>query len=179
VLRILRAQFPDAQITACDLLENGVDFCASTFGAIPVYSHENPKKIPLEESFDLIGVGSLFTHLNSDRWTEFLSFFQNHLNPDGILVFSVHGRQSIHLIKNKKQTYGLEESALRDLVKDAEKTGFGYKNYPHTTSYGISISLPSWVRSLLMRFPSLHLLSYSESAWDNHHDVVSCIRVSD
>ena len=179
VLRILRAAFPGAQVTACDILEDGVDFCAWKFGAIPVYSREDPKEIPLEGSFDLIWVGSLFTHLNSERWAEFLSFFRDHLNTNGILIFSVHGRQSIHIIKKEIQTYGLERSVLKKLVRDAEKTGFGFENYPDATSYGISISLPSWVCSLLTRFVSLRLLSYSESAWDNHHDVVSCIRLSD
>src|SRR5262245_60754125 len=54
VLRYLRAAFPGAEITACDLLRDGVDFCAATLGAIPVYSHDEPARIPLaEDGFDL------------------------------------------------------------------------------------------------------------------------------
>src|SRR5262245_10124406 len=33
VLRYLKAAFPDAALTACDLSRDGVDFCAATFGA--------------------------------------------------------------------------------------------------------------------------------------------------
>lgn len=66
VLRYLRAAFPEAEITACDLLRDGVDYCAATFGAVPVHSHEDPVRIPLERNaFDLIWVGSLLTHLDA------------------------------------------------------------------------------------------------------------------
>src|SRR5262249_37742284 len=60
VLRYLRAAFPEAEITACDLLADGVDFCASTFGAIGVYSDTDLSLIKLpKDNFDLIWVGSL------------------------------------------------------------------------------------------------------------------------
>ena len=42
VLRVLKAVFPDARLTACDLDRDAVDFCARTFGATPVYSHTDP-----------------------------------------------------------------------------------------------------------------------------------------
>src|SRR5262249_54999765 len=38
VLRVLRAEFPDASIVACDLIRDSVDFCAREFGAIPAYA---------------------------------------------------------------------------------------------------------------------------------------------
>jgi len=45
VLRYLRAAFPEAEIAACDLLRDGVDFCSSTFGATAVYSSDEPDAI--------------------------------------------------------------------------------------------------------------------------------------
>ena len=45
IQRVLRAAFPDAEITACDLDFDGVDFCVQTFGAIPLYSAEKPEMI--------------------------------------------------------------------------------------------------------------------------------------
>jgi SAM-dependent methyltransferase len=61
VLRYLRAAFPGAQISACDIIRDGVDFCASEFGALPIYSEDDPRKIPIKKnSYDLIWVGSLF-----------------------------------------------------------------------------------------------------------------------
>ena len=76
------AGFPKAEITACDLLEDGVDFCAATFGAIPVYSDPDPSRIKLpRNAFDLIWVGSLFTHFDAPRWTTFLSFMRTCSSP--------------------------------------------------------------------------------------------------
>src|SRR3954447_17954814 len=40
VLRFIRAAFPDAELTACDVDRDAVSFCARTFGAQPVYSND-------------------------------------------------------------------------------------------------------------------------------------------
>src|SRR3989442_1633903 len=45
VLRVLRAAFSDARITACDIDKDAVDFCAGELGAIPVYSTPTPAAI--------------------------------------------------------------------------------------------------------------------------------------
>ena len=88
VLRTLRAAYPQAEIVACDIDTDGVDFCAKTFDAIPVYSKENPEEIDLRRKFDLIWVGSLFTHIRDERWPEFLSFFSRVLAPGCVLIFT-------------------------------------------------------------------------------------------
>src|SRR5512144_2954446 len=49
VLRMLRAAWPDAEITACDLDHDGVRYCERTFGAIAVPSVVDPEEIPLAE----------------------------------------------------------------------------------------------------------------------------------
>ena len=68
VMRYIRAEFPHAEITACDLDRDGVDFCAKAFGAHRLYSQEDIKSIALPgPGFDLIWVGSLFTHLQPER----------------------------------------------------------------------------------------------------------------
>ena len=68
VLRYLRAAYPLAEITACDLNRDGVEFCAERLGAVPVMSSEDPADIRLAGEFDLIWCGSLLTHLDSGRW---------------------------------------------------------------------------------------------------------------
>lgn len=54
VLRALRAGFPDASIVACDLMRDGVDFCAREFGAIPVYAAADVGSGTGPDRFDLI-----------------------------------------------------------------------------------------------------------------------------
>jgi len=177
VMRVLRAAFPDAEITACDLEKDGVDFCAKTFGAMPVYSAADPALIPISDQFDLIWCGSLLTHLDKHKWPGFLDFFNIHLMPGGIVVFTVHGRESVHWLRNGGHDYALRHPQA--ILKEYDQTGFGYQVYrTHThQNYGISISSPAWVLQELLKQPSLRLINYTEKGWDNHQDVVACMKV--
>src|SRR5690349_8568241 len=58
VLRFLKAVFPNAELVACDINRDGVDFCAETFGARPVYSVDDARRVELPGTFDLIWCGS-------------------------------------------------------------------------------------------------------------------------
>lgn len=78
VLRVLRSALPDAHLTACDIEKNGVDYCAATFGATPVYSDTDLDKVRFEQPFDLIWCGSLLTHLDVPGW---LSCFKLFVRP--------------------------------------------------------------------------------------------------
>jgi len=98
VCRMLRAFFPDAHLTVTDLDHDGVDFCAAQFNATPVYSHEDIWRVSLDQCFDLIWCGSLFTHLDAPQLPDFLGFFAEHLSPDGVLVFTTHGRQPMAFV---------------------------------------------------------------------------------
>ena len=71
VTRVLRARFPEAAITVCDLDRGGVDFAAARFGARGVYSVEDFRALDLGEAYDLIWVGSLVTHLPEHQTRRF------------------------------------------------------------------------------------------------------------
>lgn len=174
VLRVLRAAFPDVSITACDLEKSGVDFCANTFGARPVYSNKVISNIPVNGNFDLIWVGSLFTHLNLSEWHKFLEFFSRKLNPGGLVVISLHGPFVVQNIMDKGNTYGLMQDALDSLLKQYHQSQFAYVNYPNSNDYGISISSPGITHNILKKFPELDIISYTEKAWDQHQDVLCC-----
>src|SRR5882672_2627015 len=47
VMRALRAAFPAAEITGCDLDQDGVAHCGRVFGATGVVSEEEPRSIRL------------------------------------------------------------------------------------------------------------------------------------
>jgi SAM-dependent methyltransferase len=176
VLRYLRAAFPDAEITGCDLLRDAVDFCASQLGAIPVYSDPDPAKIPLApDAFDLIWVGSLLTHLDAPLWIRFLPFFRDRLKRGGVLVFSTHGRQS-HRLLASNPCYYLHAEGQSQIRMKYEATGFGYADYQNHSGYGVSLAQPHWVCRLITSVPELRLASVTEKSWDNHHDVYVCVR---
>ena len=180
VLRYLRAAFPEAEITACDLLRDGVDYCATTFGAIPLYSDENPAKIELErDAFHLIWVGSLLTHLDSDRWAEFLELFRRSLRPGGVLVFSAHGREAYDRTVRGTFNYGLPYWRTTAAKYTYERTGFGYGHYWNSNSYGITFSSPAWVFKQIERVSEMRMVHFCEKAWDRHHDIYACVRDPD
>ncbi len=175
VLRYLKSHFLNSSVTACDINSDGVDFCAKTFGAIPVYSNKNIDKITINEKFDLIWCGSLFTHIDINEWEKFLVFFQSMLNDGGILIFTTHGKKAIENIKSGI-SYGLDPDALKELQVDTQTTGFGFKSYPHKASYGISISLPSFVKSFLDKIPNLDLVTCIQTGWDDQQDAFAYIK---
>jgi SAM-dependent methyltransferase len=176
VQRVLRAAFPDAHITACDIDRDGVDYCAREFNASPAYSTENPKLIPVRERFDLIWCGSLLTHLDRNAWPGFLRFFEDHLSQSGVCVFTVHGRHCVEALRSKKLTYGLAD--VPRILEAYDRDGFGYQNYPgHTLqNYGITLSSPAWVMNQILEHTRLRVVMYTEKDWDNHQDVVACVR---
>src|SRR5207237_3128793 len=91
VLRFLVQRFPDARVTACELLPDAVRFCAETFNAIPAQSAYELDTLTLGARYDLIWCGSLATHLDARRTRELLRFFARHLAPGGLLLFTTHG----------------------------------------------------------------------------------------
>ncbi|MGR8932191.1 MAG: class I SAM-dependent methyltransferase [Gammaproteobacteria bacterium] len=104
VLRVLSAGFPDATVTACDLLEDGVAFCHKTFGARPLKGFEDLNQIQVDEKFDLIWVGSVFTHLPPDRWRDFLTFFI--VGPGSRGDSCIHGARKDFLMGSKELHLG-------------------------------------------------------------------------
>jgi SAM-dependent methyltransferase len=176
VCRMLRAAFPDAHMTVCDLDPDGVDFCAAQFNAEPLYSRENVREVTVARSFDLIWCGSLFTHLDRHRWIDFLEFFANHLVPNGVLVFTTHGRRPIQWMVDELFSYGLTRDEQRALVESYAKDGFGFVS-PANQAFGISLSSMAFVCSQVERLSSLRLIGLHEASWSDHHDVVSCVKL--
>ena len=179
VLRWLKVAFPRATITACDLLRDGIDFCSATFGAMGQYSCDEPEAIPLEpEGFELIWVGSLFTHLDAPLWGRFLTALRKALCPGSLLVFSTHGRDAYQRIVDNRVSYDIGHWGRTRLLYQYERTGFGYVKYSGSESYyGFSLSHPAWVARQLTALDGLRIVHVSEAAWDKFQDVFACMRV--
>jgi SAM-dependent methyltransferase len=189
VSRILRAEFPDARLTACDIDHDGVDFCAETFDAKPAYGHERPQDIELGDMFDLIWCGSLLTHMDRPKWDEFLDLFEAHLAPRGVLLFSAHGRCIVPRLRDPDfaRRYLDSDEKCEKILRSYAETGFGYADYALPDdfreslslprNFGISLASPSWVGALLQERP-LQLLAYLEGRW-GAQDVIACIRVDE
>jgi CBS domain-containing protein/SAM-dependent methyltransferase len=175
VLRVLKAAFPHARLTACDLDRDAVDFCARTFGASPVYSDADPARIEIDDRFDLIWSGSLFTHIDAPRWPGFLGLLASLLAPGGVLVFTTAGR-SVAAEMREGEHRGLAADLARGLLEDFDRTGFGYRDYPGQADYGLSRARPSWVCGQIEQTAGIELLGYAERGWNGRQDAVACLR---
>ena len=175
VLRVLRCAFPDAQITAADIDRDGVAFCVQTFGAIGVHSNIDAASISFDGDFDLIWAGSVFTHLDKAGWKSFLALLRNSLAPDAVLVFSVHGPDVERKVRRGERTYSLEPATVAAVLEGYAASGFGYGDYPGMTGYGISIVEPQAARALI-EDAGMRVVKHIPVGWDNHQDVVACVR---
>jgi SAM-dependent methyltransferase len=181
VLRVLKTEFPKADLTACDISREAVDFCAITFGATPVLSSENSSDIRFNRKFDLIWCGTLLTQFDAPGFSEFLQLFRSLLSTRGLLVFTTHGPFVAMRLRTHGLDYGMNETSVSTMLQSYESLGFGYADYPTeilpqvgVKKYGVCVSKPSWVCRQIESLTSTRLVNYTERAWDNHQDSVAC-----
>lgn len=173
VLRVLKAAFPEAGLAAGDIDTGAVDFCARAFDATPIYAREDPQKMQIDGSYDLIWSGSLLTHLPAHRWADFLTFFETLLAPGGLLVLTLHGRHD----EDALVTMQLAEDQVPGIQSQYDEQGFGYAEYRFHPRYGIAIASPAWVAGLIRARTRLELVNYAPESWEPpwpRQDVVAC-----
>jgi len=176
VLRHLVHLFPGAEVHACDLDKDGVQFCAATFGAKPVYSREELTEVDFGSTYDIIWVGSLFTHVAHDVAKRWLAHLAKFLNPQGIVVATLHGRWSQYV--HKVAPY-IDEHQWQGILEDYSTLGYGYRDYSKqeshsyiSGSYGISLAKPHVIIRDLERLPNVRIYLYRERGFADHQDVV-------
>ncbi len=174
VLRMLAKAFPEAELTACDVLTDGVSFCAERFGATGVVSQADPRDIPITETFDLVWCGSLLTHLPLKRARAFLNWMIERLSPEGLLVFSTHGRDAVHRWR------AMDNRRINGVIADFEATGFGYRGHPRSSGYGsgygTAACTPAWLAGELQNHPDICLLYHAERGFDDFQDLVAVVK---
>jgi len=172
VLRSLVSYFPEAEITVCDLEKDAVDFCVKTFSVNGVYSNEDISKIYLGRKYDLIWCGSLLTHFQEDISRNFFEFFLDHLEEDGLLVVSFHGRFAITQEENNPY--------YKELLKQYKTNDYAFVsdvyhidgNYV-IPNYGRAFVKIPWISSLIQTNEDIRLIYYSERRFANRHDILA------
>ena len=170
VLRSLAAQFPEAVLTAVDVNRRGVDFCAKKLGAKSIYSNYDFSNLVFRDKFDLIWVGSLFTHLSAERWPKVLELLRGVLTENGLLIFSTHGRDAERRLRETPVLFNLEPPRIRTILEGYGALGFGYSDYRKYPGYGVSLSSSRWITQQLDKVGLVSLL-LQENGWDNFQDV--------
>lgn len=176
--RYLRAAFPDAEFTFCDIDRGGADFCSATFGGRALYSEPDLAQVSFEPVHDVIWIGSLFTHVNVDRTRRWLRHLcQNALSPGGVLVATFHGRRTVEI---RQATPLIDPDSWAKVIAGYEADGYGYADYPDPPGqvYGISLCRPSKVVGIAESIPGVRIASFGERAWADHHDVLALAKPS-
>ena len=171
VTRHLLAAFPKAQISCCDLNQEGVDFCQEAFSATGIYSHPDLLQVPLAK-YDLIWIGSLFTHLAQYQTASWLAYLSSCLNDNGILIGTFHGVWSI--VVHEKYGPLIDDTVWPHILRQYEQEGYGYAPYPNSedSSYGVSLVSSSKLMEIASQISGIRILSYTERAWTGNHDVL-------
>ena len=139
----------------------------------PGHSQEDPAAIDLPGPFDLTWVGSLFTHVPEDRWIAFLDLLESVLTEQGLLLFTVQGRNVRQQLLSRQVEWDLGDEEIDQIVRDYDETGYGYADWSGASGYGTSLNRPSWVCAQIEDRPGLRLVGYREIGW-GRQDVVIC-----
>lgn len=173
VTRWIRAAFPAAEIYACDVRADDMEFCAKAFRAKTWISGNDIDALVAPGKYDLIWVGSVATHLSGDNTRRLLQKLISWAKPGGLLVMSLHGRQALAIRASGQHSYDVDDEAWEQIKSGYATSGYGYADYRGTSGYGISVTKLSWAATVIEQRSSIRLVSLSERAWDDHHDVLA------
>ncbi len=169
VLRFIRARFPDADITAADILPAALEFCQREFAVKAVRSSTDFSKVSLSGKFDLIWCGSLVTHVDEKATTQLLEMFRGLLARDGLLLFSTNGTVMVNQLK--QSSGGAGENGRQSLLSQYHKTGYGYIDNENQIGYGTSIVTRERMVAIAASIGLHHNTFYLEKGWNKHQDV--------
>ena len=85
----------------------------------------------------------------------------------GVLIFSTQGRTVSSLLARGRRNVA-ENIDKPALLADYARDGFAYQRYFESTpeaDYGLALTSPAWLMSVLQRYPDLIMRAYLEEAW--------------
>ncbi len=179
VTRFLRAGYPSANIWVNDLRRADMHWCVEKLGCVEAADE------PAAGSYDLVWLGSVFTHLPMEVARGLIQKLSTALRPNGILLFSVQGRHSFERLSKLDWSlvaerpwlsYGLAQDGVDTLLKGYDRSSYGYVDYPGQQGYGVSIARPEWYISQLGQNPALTMIYFQERAYDDHQDIIGFMR---
>ncbi len=176
VLRHLVQLFPGAQFDACDLDGDGSTFCQRVFGSGVVEARAELTETVFPRKYDLIWIGSLFTHVDEDRTARWLTFLSEQLTDKGAIVATLHGRWAMRM-----QTLIPYTDAERwSEVERGFADGYGFVDYAPGLghdfvpgSYGVSAVRPFRMMEIFETIPGVRLFHYQEKGWGENQDVIA------
>lgn len=170
VLRWLKVAFPSAKILGVDADPKAARSAQQALG-IPTQPLDITLSSPVSDGrFDLIWIGSLFTHLKAAETARVINFLARQLEPGGIIVFTTHGHLVANRLSSRERLYNLSEEAADGLLRELNETGYGFSPYKNLSDYGISVAYPKALFQMAFA-AQLEPLTYISAGWASHQDV--------
>ncbi len=174
--RVLQACFPDALMLGADVDPKALDHYQSILGVETVrLSKDVDAARSIDGDFDLIWVGSLFTHLPEPHVEVLISDLGDRLSEQGILAFTLHGDYVVDRLAKGEKNYGLDAEGISNLVSEFKNTGFGFSTYPGVQGYGISATSFTSASDKIER-ASMRLVTHQARGWVQHQDFYAVAR---
>jgi len=150
VTRHLRPFFPESDLFVSDLLKDHEQFVIEHIrGAQPFSAPLNFRGTP-ERAF---------------------AWFIKALAPDGLLILTTHGRCQEYL--ERVRHHHVSPDLWEEACRSRDSTGFGFASYgTDRPMYGLSLMVPSWIIRLVEQEPTTRIISFGETLWNRHHDVL-------
>jgi SAM-dependent methyltransferase len=178
VMRFLAVRMPAASLTACDIVDDAIMYCARRFGARPVLSSSSFDDVDVGGRFDLVWCGSLVTHIDAAGINGVLRLLARSLEPNGLALVTAHGRAAARRLRDGDAMYGLDHETTGGILAAYEDREFGFAELaasapgsdPARAPYGVSLTSRSWMRAAAER-AGLRETHFAEHGWDEHQDV--------
>jgi SAM-dependent methyltransferase len=173
VVRFLAERVPPDRIYAADVVEEGVRFCSTEFGVHPLHSRADLGNLELGR-FDFVYAVSVLTHLDESNSVAFLRLLGESLRPDGIALFSIHGRYSL----DNLTLYGAEyEERREEISRRVDEAGTAFLRYPYLRGddYGMAWHSLEYVGSTMQALHGdrVRPLLVEPRGLDGHQDAIA------
>ena len=170
VLRYLAQRVPPDRITVCDLDHRAARFCVEEFGVKSIPGSTDLDRVPLE-SYDVIWMGSVLTHLDREDAKALLRALTSVLLPGGAMVFTTLGPSTLAESEDFRRTYGDKGEKI---LADLKSNEFSYARYEHYRGdeYGLAWYAPAALKSTVDEASGgrLTLLYEQPRGWANFQD---------
>ncbi|MEO0478341.1 MAG: methyltransferase domain-containing protein [Planctomycetota bacterium] len=152
--RFLVGETGASRVVVSDIAEASTAFCRRVFGVDSFDSAVDPSEVEPSRTFDLIFVGSLFTHLPRNRFDAWMERLLSWLSPEGSLVLTTHG-----------------EGLLQ--AEDRDASGFSYIgstpiDYLPVSEYASTYVHPSLVEQVARSCGAAQVVTRERDLWFVH-----------
>lgn len=148
------------ELHACDTHPDAVAFLQGELGAKSLLSSAQPQSLVFPVQYDFIYALSFFSHVPDRTWGDWIRRLVDALVPDGVLLFTTHGR--------------ISRKFFPDAVLDERGywfSGDGGGSEPESADRGQAITSLGYVESRISEIENCEMICFEQAGWWDHQDV--------